>query len=49
MNSLLPMVYGYLKSQGFNISHQEAEFLVADKLLFGSDRDTWIVWTIPPG
>jgi len=46
--SLLPLVRGYLESAGCKILHQENECLVADKLLFGQDRDTWVVWTVPP-
>ncbi len=47
MNSLMPLVRGYLESAGFNIIRQEGDFVVADKLLFGQDRDTWLVWTVP--
>ena len=49
MNSLLPLVRGYLESSGFNILRQEGDYLVADKLVFGQDRDTWLVWTVPVG
>ena len=47
MNSLLPLVRGYLESAGFNILRQEGDYVVADKLVFGQDRDTWLVWTVP--
>lgn len=47
MTSLIPLVRGYLESAGFKILLQEHECLVADKLIFGQDRDTWIVWTVP--
>jgi hypothetical protein len=48
MESLLPLVRGYLDSAGFKILVQQPECLVADKLVFGQERDTWIVWTVPP-
>lgn len=48
MESLLPLVRGYFESANFKILFQEAECLVADKLVFGQERDTWTVWTIPP-
>jgi len=47
MNSLLPLVRGYLESSKFNILLQEGDYLVADKLAFGQNRDTWLVWTVP--
>jgi hypothetical protein len=49
MESLLHLVRGYLESADFRILLQDAECLVADKLMFGQERDTWIVWTVPPG
>lgn len=48
MSSLLPLVRGYLGSAEFNILRQEKDFIVADKLIFGQDRDTWIIWVVPP-
>src|SRR5437660_12931197 len=47
VRSLIPLVRGYLESAGFKILSQQNEFLVADKLAFGQDRDTVIVWTVP--
>jgi hypothetical protein len=47
MDSLLPLVRGYLESAGFKILLQQTESLVADKLVFGKERDTWVVWTVP--
>jgi hypothetical protein len=35
-------------SAGFRILEQRGDSLVADKLVFGHDRDTWVVWTVPP-
>src|SRR3990172_7107974 len=50
MRNLVPLVRGYLESAGFNILRHEGNLVVADKLLmFGQDRDTWVVWAIPPG
>jgi len=51
MTDLTPLVRGYLESAGFRIigEHGERrECLVADKLIFGQDRDTRVVWTVPP-
>lgn len=45
----MSLARGYLESAGFKILRHEGECLVADKLVFGQDRDTLIVWTIPPG
>ncbi len=43
MATLLPLARSYLESMGFKILVQEDECLVADKLVFGQERDTWIV------
>jgi len=43
------MVRGYLTSAGFRILEEKRDCLVADKLIFGHDRDTWVVWTVPTG
>src|SRR5438876_569807 len=48
MEPLLPLARGYLESAGFRILDERSECLVADKLMFGQERDTWIVWTVPP-
>jgi len=47
LDSLLPLVRGYLESAGFKILLQQTESLVADKLVFGKERKTWVVWTVP--
>ena len=47
VESLMPLVRGYLESGGLKILSQQNEFVVADKLVFGQDRDTWVVWTMP--
>lgn len=49
MKSLLPLVRSYLESEDFRILDQRSECLVGDKLLFGQERDTRIVWTVPLG
>lgn len=46
-NTLMLQVRGYLESAGFKILLQQEYFLVADRLVFGQERDTWIVWTVP--
>src|SRR2546422_5186185 len=48
MTDLIPLVRGYLESAGFRIIGEHHQCLVADKLIFGQDRDTRVVWTIPP-
>ncbi len=48
MTDLTPLVRGYLESAGFRIIGEHHQCLVADKLIFGQDRDTWVVWTVPP-
>jgi uncharacterized protein YjbI with pentapeptide repeats len=49
MNSLQTLVRGYLTSTNFRILEERGDCLVADKLVFGHDRDTWIVWSVPAG
>ena len=44
---LVELVRSYLQSAGFNIS-EEGSCLVADKLIFGAERDTRLVW-VPEG
>jgi hypothetical protein len=41
------LVRGYLTSAGFRILEERGQYLIADKLVFGQERDTWIVWTVP--
>lgn len=43
------MAKGYLESEGYRIIDQEAYGLVLDKLVFGQDRDTILLWTVPEG
>ena len=45
MNSMALLVEGYLKSAGFKILEEHEGCVVADRLVFGDDRDTRIVWT----
>ena len=45
MSDLAEQARGYLESAGFKIVLQQDECLVADRLVFGQERDTWIVWT----
>lgn len=49
MNSLTPLVEGYLESAGFKILEGDKDCVVADRLVFAEDHDTRIVWTIPGG
>jgi hypothetical protein len=49
MTSLQSLVRGYLTSAGFRILEERGDCLVADKLVFGHDRDTWLVWSVPAG
>jgi hypothetical protein len=49
MPELMPLVRGYLESAGFKILDQQSQCLVADKLIFGQTRATWVIWTIPQG
>ena len=46
--SLAEAVRSYLESAGFNLS-QEHDCLIADKLIFGAERDTRLVWVTPEG
>lgn len=57
MENLKLLVEGYLKSDGFRISseksgrpgaNEESSCLVADKLMFGGERDTRLYWIAPP-
>lgn len=38
----------YLESAGYNILSEQDNCIIADKLIFASERETSIVWTIPP-
>lgn len=47
---LADLVRSYLRSAGFNLSN-DGDCLIADKLIFGGERDTRLVWipTSPSG
>lgn len=45
---LASLVRSYLASADFNVSEEAGGCLVADKLIFGSERDTRLVW-VPEG
>lgn len=47
MTDLLTLARGYLESAGFRVLLLQDECLVVDKLVFGQERDTLAVWTIP--
>lgn len=44
---LMPLVRGYMEAAGFKILNEQKECIVADRLAFGQDRDTRIIWTVP--
>ena len=48
METLQNLVESYLESAGFNLIDTREGFIVADKLGFGGDRDTQLVWVTPP-
>lgn len=47
MKDLYNLVRSYLTSAGFRILEERGTCLVADKLVFGQERDTWVIWTVP--
>lgn len=49
MKDLCSLVKGYLESAGYRMIDQDDHVLVFDKLVFGQDRDTVLVWTMPEG
>lgn len=49
MRNLQGLVREYLASARFRILEERGDCLVADKLVFGQERDTWLVWTVPEG
>ena len=49
MENLDSLVRGYFISAGFRILEDQGEHLIADKLSFGSERDTRLVWVAPSG
>jgi len=48
MDALQESVQSYLESAEFNLLETSEGLIVADKMRFGGDRDTWLVWTPPP-
>ena len=48
MISLSSLVRSYLESAEYKILSEQGHCLIADKIVFGSERDTFIVWTVPP-
>ena len=49
MRDLCSLAKGYLESEGYRIIDQDAHGLVLDKLVFGQDHDTVLLWTLPEG
>lgn len=49
MKKLQVLVSEYLTAAGFRILEERGDCLVADKIVFGQERDTWLVWTVPDG
>ena len=47
MDTLKPLVRGYLSAMGYKIVDEREGLVVADRLLFGQHRDTQVVWTVP--
>lgn len=48
-HDLNALIRGYIESDGFRIVDQGSYLLVADRLVFGDERDTRLIWTIPAG
>ena len=49
MENLRTLVRDYFVSAGFKILEDRSEHLIADKLSFGSERDTRLIWVAPSG
>ncbi len=47
MADLRSLVRGYLTSSGFRVLEERGDCVVADRLVFGQERDTWLVFTVP--
>ena len=47
MTNLLPLVRSYVESAGYKTLSDHENCLIADKIVFGSERETLIVWTVP--
>ena len=47
MTDMRLLVKGYLESAGYRIIDQDAHGMVLDKLVFGHERDTILMWTMP--
>lgn len=48
MEELQLLAQGYLASAGYKLISSREGFLVADRLGFGGDRDTRLLWVAPP-
>lgn len=48
MATLQSLAQSYLKSADFNLIDIREDFVIADKLGIGGDRDTRLLWTLPP-
>ncbi len=49
MDTLQPLVCGYLSAMGYKILDRRPGCVVADRLVYGEHRDTHVVWTVPDG
>src|SRR5262245_45484743 len=49
MNNLHSLVRGFLESLGLKIISEQGNCIIADRLTYGGDRETKIVWTEPEG
>lgn len=49
MKDLCSLAKNYLESEGYRIIDEDTHGLVLDKLVFGLDRDTVLLWTLPVG
>lgn len=48
MDNLQKLVQSYLESAGYKLIDLREGFIVVDRLLLGGDRDTRLLWIIPP-
>ena len=48
MISLSSLVRSYLESAEYKILSDQDHCLIAHKIFFGSERESFIVWTVPP-
>ena len=47
MRELRLLAEGYLEANGYRVVDQDQHGLIFDKLVFGQDRDTVLLWTVP--